>query len=93
MVRPMCPDCVRGDYDVRVAQTTNVEIDAALLGRLRERRPGKNDRELLESVALSALGRETLRGVQERNALTEQEAIALGIEAMRAARQGVRRHA
>lgn len=84
----MCPDCVRRDYDVHVAQTTNVEIDTALLERLRERRPGKSDRELLESMALIALGRKTLRRVQERNVLMEQEAIALGIEAMRATRQG-----
>lgn len=33
------------------------------------------------------LGRVTLRTMQERNALTEDEAIALGIRAVREARQ------
>lgn len=62
--RPCPGRCVRRDYDGHVAQTTNVEIDTALLERLRERRPGKSDRELLESMALIALGRKTLRRVQ-----------------------------
>jgi hypothetical protein len=70
-----------------VSQTIGVEIDTALLKRLRERRPGKSDRELLESVALVAIGRETLRRVQDRNALTEDEAIALGAKAMHEARR------
>jgi hypothetical protein len=70
-----------------MSQTTSVEIDTALLGRLRERRPGKSDRELLESMALSVLGRTTLRSVQERNTLTEDQAIALGVRAVHEARQ------
>ena len=49
--------------------------------------PGPADRELLESVVLSTLGRATLRTMQERNALTEDEAIALGVRAVREARQ------
>lgn len=83
----MCPDCVRCDYDPRVAQTISVEVDTALLERLRERRPGKSDRELLESVARMTLGRATLRRVQERNRLSEDEAIKLGIKATHEARQ------
>jgi len=38
--------------------TTTVEIDSGLLERLRKRRPTKNDREMLESVARIQLGRE-----------------------------------
>ena len=38
--------------------TTTVEVDSELLERLRERRPKKSDRELLESVARIQLGRE-----------------------------------
>jgi hypothetical protein len=38
--------------------TTTVEIDSGLLERLRQRRPAKSDRELLESVARIQLGRE-----------------------------------
>lgn len=78
----MCPDCVRLVYDLDVAQTTSIEIDTELLKRLRERRPGRSDRELLESMALITLGRATLRTIQERNALTEDEAIALGVRAV-----------
>jgi hypothetical protein len=36
---------------------------------------------------LSILGRATLRIMQERNALTEDEAIALGVRAVREVRQ------
>jgi len=83
----MCPDRVRADYDLKMPQTTSVEIETALLERLRQRRPGLSDRELLESVVLAMLGRATLRTIQERNALTEDEAIALGIRAVREARR------
>jgi hypothetical protein len=40
------------------SSTTTVEIDSNLLERLRQRRPAKSDRELLESVARIQLGRE-----------------------------------
>jgi hypothetical protein len=40
------------------SSTTTVEIDSNLLDRLRQRRPTKNDRELLEGVARTQLGRE-----------------------------------
>lgn len=59
----------------------------ALLARLRHGRPELSDRELFESVVLSMLGRATRRTIQERNALTEDEAIALGVRAVREARQ------
>lgn len=48
--------------------TTVVEIDSELLVRLRERWPGKSDRETLERVARIQLGFETIRRVQQRNA-------------------------
>jgi hypothetical protein len=40
--------------------TTTVEIDSDLLVRLRERSPGKSDRELLEDLAAVTLGLETI---------------------------------
>lgn len=45
-----------------------MEIDTKLLEQLRERDPEKSDRELLEDLAVIALGFETIRRVQERNA-------------------------
>lgn len=57
-----------------------------LLQRLRERQPATSDRELLESLAKIALGRESLRRAQERSGLNEDEATALGAEAVREAR-------
>lgn len=87
MARPMCPDRVRADYDLEMSQTTSVEVETALLERLRQRRPGLTDHELLESVVLSTLGRATLQTMQERNALTEDEATSLGLRAVREARR------
>lgn len=66
--------------------TKTVEFDSELLERLHERRPEMSDRELLESMAKMTLGRETLRRVQERNSLSEGEAIELGVKAVREAR-------
>jgi hypothetical protein len=62
--------------------TKQVEFDSELLDRLHERRPETSDRELLESMAKMTLGRETLRRVQERNTLSEDEAIELGVKAV-----------
>jgi hypothetical protein len=68
--------------------TTTVEIDTALLEELRERDPRKSDRELLEDVAVIALGFETMRRVQERNAgANEEEVMAEAVSAAREARQ------
>jgi hypothetical protein len=69
----MCPDCVRLGAtipDVAASPTKTVEFD----------------RELLESMARMTLGRETLRRVQERNTLSEDEAIELGVKAVHEAR-------
>ena len=46
--------------------TTTVEIDTGLLDRLRQRRPAKSDRELLESVARIQLGHEASDRARER---------------------------
>jgi hypothetical protein len=64
------------------AATTSVEIDSALLDRLRERFPGRSDRELLEAAARIRLGREAVRDAQERSGLSDEEAIALGVRAV-----------
>lgn len=48
------------------APTTRVEIDTDLLDRLRQRRPGQGDRELLESAVRIQLGRETIARVRKR---------------------------
>lgn len=44
--------------------TTTVEIDSDLLAWLRERSPGKSDRELLEDLASVTLGFETIARVR-----------------------------
>jgi hypothetical protein len=64
------------------AATTSVEIDSALLERLRERFPGRSDRELLEAAARIRLGRDAIRDTQERFGLGDEEAIALGVTAV-----------
>jgi hypothetical protein len=75
-------------YHCRMAAspTKRVEFDSELLDRLHQRRPEMSDRELLESMARMTLGRETLRRVQERNTLSEDEAIELGVKAVHEAR-------
>lgn len=65
--------------------TTAVEIDTALLQRLRERRPEKSDRELVESIARIDLGREASARARERFAGVSSEEIER--EAVKAARE------
>lgn len=65
--------------------TTTVEIDSELLTRLRERDPRKTDRELLEDVAVIALGFEAVRRVQERNAGSDDDEVMA--EAVKATRE------
>jgi hypothetical protein len=68
--------------------TTTVEIDTDLLERLRQRSPGKNDRELLEDLATITLGFETIARVQQRNAdADEDEVMAEAVKAVHAVRQ------
>lgn len=80
------PALVATILDVAASPTKRVEFDSELLERLHQRRPEMSDRELLESMARMTLGRETLRRVQERNTLSEDEAIELGVEAVHEAR-------
>ena len=61
------------------------EFDAALLERLRKRRPEKSDRELLESAARIQLGREASDRARERFAGVPSEEIER--EAVKAARE------
>jgi len=67
--------------------TTRIEFDfdAALLERLRERRPEKSDRELLESSARIQLGREAIARVRKRFAGVPMEEIER--EAVKAVRE------
>jgi hypothetical protein len=77
----------RYHFAMAASPTKRVEFDSELLDRLHERRPKMSDRELLESMAKMTLGRESLRRVQERNALSEDEAIELGVKAVHDARR------
>ena len=81
------------DVDLSGMTTTNVQIDTDLLARLRERHPGKDDRSLIEDMARIELGFGAVRDAQKRNALSEDEAIELGVQAVHEAPQslGVRR--
>jgi len=66
---------------------TSVLIDTDILEELRADEPGKPDRELLEDLALRKLGLRTIRRLQERFNLSEDEAIRVGVEAVHAARR------
>jgi hypothetical protein len=72
------------------AATTAVEIDSELLSRLRQRSPGKSDRETLERVARIQLGFETIRQVQDRNAaagVDDGDVMAEAVRGVRESRQ------
>jgi hypothetical protein len=71
--------------------TTTVEIDSDLLARLRERSPGKSDRELLEDLAAVTLGFEAIRRVQRRTADAGVDQEEIEGEAVRAVREHRRR--
>jgi len=73
-----------------VASTTHIEIDSQLLEQLQVRNPGKGDRELIEDIARIQLGFVLMRESQERNALSDEEAIELGVRAVRDARRAAR---
>lgn len=66
---------------------TAVLIDTDILEELRADEPGKPDRELLEDLALRKLGLRTIRRLQERFNLPEDEAIRVGVEAVHQARR------
>jgi hypothetical protein len=66
---------------------TAVMIDTDLLEELRADEPGKPDRELIEDLALRQVGLRTIRRLQERFDLPEDEAIRVGVEAVHEARR------
>jgi hypothetical protein len=73
--------------------TTTVEIDSDLLARLRERSPGKRDRELLEELATVTLGFETIQHVRQRTADAGVDQQEIEDEAVRVVRERRRRRA
>ncbi len=73
--------------------TTSVEIDSDLPVRLRERSPGKSDRELLEDLAAVTLGFETIHRVQRRTADAGIDQGKIEAEAVRVVRERRRRRA
>jgi hypothetical protein len=73
--------------------TTTVEIDSDLLARLRERSPGKSDRELLEELATVTLGFETIQRVRRRGADAGVDQQEIEDEAVRVVREHRRRRA
>jgi hypothetical protein len=66
---------------------TPVLIDTDILEELRADEPGKEDRELIEDMALRKLGLRTIRRLQKRFNLPEDEAIRVGVEAVHEARR------
>ena len=66
---------------------TPVLIDTDILEELRADEPGKDDRELIEDMALRKLGLRTIRRLQQRFNLPEDEAIRVGVEAVHEARR------
>jgi hypothetical protein len=69
------------------ASTTTVEIDTALLERLRERTPGKSDRQLVEDLARLQLGREAMARARERfRGVPSEEIEREAVKAVREAR-------
>jgi hypothetical protein len=66
---------------------TSVLIDTDILEELRAEEPGKPDRALIEDMALRQLGLRTVRRLQQRFNLPEEEAIRVGVEAVHEARR------
>lgn len=73
--------------------TTTVEIDSDLLARLRDRSPGKNDRELLEDLATVTLGFEAIQRVRQRTADAGVDQQEIEDEAVRVVRERRRQRA
>lgn len=86
---PFSSPVLAGSLDAMA--TTTVEIDRELLSRLRERRPEKSDRELIEGIARIQLGLEASARARERFAGVPSEEIER--EAVKAAREARRERA
>lgn len=56
--------------------TTTVEIDTALMERLRARHPGMDDRTILEGLARISIGFKTLPATQTSNEVPDEVAAA-----------------
>jgi hypothetical protein len=70
--------------------TTTVEIDTALLERLRKRSPGKSDRQLVEDLARIQLGREAMTRARERfRGVPSEEIEREAVKAVREARREI----
>ena len=74
----------------RAFATVKVDFDGDLLEKLRARRPGKDDRTLLEELARIQLGFDSIARVRRRNALSEEEANDLAVRAVREVRAEMR---
>ena len=67
--------------------TTTVQIDSDVLARLRERSPGRSDRELLEDLATVTLGFEAIQRVRQRTAEAGVDQQEIEDEAVRVVRE------
>ena len=72
-----------------MAMTVKVDFDGDLLEKLRARRPGKDDRTLLEELARIQLGFDSIARVRRRNA-SEEEANDHADRALREVRAEMR---
>ena len=82
--------CAWSGRATKRCEKITVEIDNELLSRLRERSPGKSDREALERAARIQLGFETIRRAQERSAaagVDEDEVMAEAVRGVRESRR------
>jgi hypothetical protein len=68
---------------------TTLTIDDAVLRavKVRAARTGKGDSEVIEEAVRAHLGLDLLDRLWERNDMSEQEAVALAVEAQHAARR------
>lgn len=69
---------------------TTLTIDESVLKavRIRAARTGRGDSEVIEAAVRDALGLDVFERLWERNDLDEDSAMALALEAQRAARSG-----
>ncbi|MDQ2895739.1 MAG: hypothetical protein M3Y09_08835 [Actinomycetota bacterium] len=65
-----------------MATTVPVEIDSELLALLRERHPGKSDRELIEQLAIVDLGRALFDDNRRMDADPEEVVLAEAVRAV-----------
>jgi hypothetical protein len=68
-------------------RTTMVEIDIGVLEPLRELYPGRTDHEILEGIVRAYLLDRSIRAVQARSTLSEQEAERIAYEELAAMRR------